>query len=92
MTVEEHIKEKIREKFSPLHFELVNESHLHKGHVGDDGSGQTHFKLMVVSRIFEKQDRIERHRLVMDVLKGAVSMGLHALSLTALTPEEYKKK
>lgn len=92
MSLTSMIKEKIEKAFQPEHFELINDSHKHRGHAGDNGSGETHFRLLVVSDGFFGLSRIQRHRVVYDVLDGAFSMGLHALSMRTLTPEEYKKQ
>lgn len=92
MSIEKRIRQKIAENLEPEYFELINESHKHKGHVGDDGSGETHFNLMVVSLRFDECNRIQRHRLVYAAVEELFSCGLHALSITALTPSEYKNK
>jgi BolA protein len=92
MTIEEQIKQKIEEKFQPEFLELINESHKHKGHAGDDGSGQTHFKLLVVSNAFEGCNRMQRHRLVYSALKQLFDAGLHALSIEACTSAEHVKE
>ncbi|MEM7679841.1 MAG: BolA family protein [Pseudomonadota bacterium] len=92
MSISKEIEDIIQEKFAPEHFELVNQSHLHEGHAGHDGSGESHFKLMVVSSVFESHNRVQRHRLVNSVLNDLFSRGLHALSVKAFTPAEYNSK
>lgn len=89
MTMDEMIKKKIEESFHPLVFELVNESKQHKGHAGDDGSGETHYNLLVVSERFEGVSRIERQRLVYQILAEPMRCGIHALSLRCLSKQEY---
>ncbi len=89
MNMEDKIKKAIEDSFSPEHFQLVNESHKHKGHAGDDGSGQTHFQLLVVSRKFENCNRVQRQRMVNEALAVCFEEGLHALSMTLSTPEEF---
>jgi stress-induced morphogen len=73
---------------SPVHFELENESDQHSGPKGRE----THFKLLIVSPQFENQSRVDRQRQVFDLLKNEMQTGLHALSLRALTPEEWEKQ
>ena len=90
MTVSAQIKQIIETDFDPVHFEIINESHKHKGHVGDDGTGDTHFRLLVVSSRFDGIGRVDRNRLVNNAVKHLFSKGLHALSMKALSPEEYK--
>ncbi len=86
MHMDELIKRLVEENLDPVEFELINESHRHVGHAGDDGSGQTHYKLIVVSSMFEGRSRIERQRLVMQVLESAFSKGLHAITMQLSTP------
>lgn len=81
-TVEDMIKEVIKREFPGDDYTLVNESHMHAGHAGDDGSGQTHFKLKVVSARFEGLSRVDAQRLVNGFLGGAFDSGLHAISLS----------
>lgn len=92
MNMEEQIKKKVEEFLAPEYFELENESHHHAGHSGDDGSGQTHFKLKIVSSKFEGCNRIQRHRLVHTFTNELMDKGLHALSLHLYTPAEHSKK
>ncbi|MCF8495766.1 MAG: BolA family transcriptional regulator [Alphaproteobacteria bacterium] len=91
MTLSDLIRKKITEHFEPEHLLLVNESHKHRGHAGDDGSGETHFYLEVSSARFIGKSRLERHRLVYAALDGFFPAGLHALSLKTFLPGEFKK-
>ncbi len=88
MSITQTIKDIIEKDFSPIHYELINESHKHAGHAGDDGSGETNYKLMVVSNSFEGLSRVERQRLVNTALGGVYRSGLHALSFKLLTEKE----
>ncbi len=88
MTVSERIKHKIEQGLAPTHLEIINESHKHKGHGGYHPSGESHFKLVVVSALFIGKSRVERQRSVYGLLSAEFDDGLHALSLTTLTPDE----
>lgn len=88
MTIEDKIKQIIQNEFTPTHLEVINESHKHAGHAGDDGSGQTHFKLIVVSNLFEEQSRVERQKSVNASIKNLFDKGLHAISMHLSTPDE----
>jgi BolA family transcriptional regulator, general stress-responsive regulator len=71
----------------PERVELVDESHKHVGHEGArDGRG--HFALTIVSRRFEGEHLLARHRRVYDALGELMLSDIHALSLRALTPQE----
>lgn len=87
MSIEELIKEKILQNLNVTQCEVINESAKHKGHVGDDGSGQTHFKLMVVSSDFEGLSPVARQRLVNSIINPLFDKGLHAISMR-LIPEK----
>lgn len=80
----------IRSRLAPLQaeaIELEDESHLHVGHAGA-ASGGGHYKLEVVSSRFNGLSLIARHRLVYDCLRDLMQREIHALTLTALAPEE----
>jgi BolA family transcriptional regulator, general stress-responsive regulator len=71
----------------PVEFELVDESHKHVGHAGArDGRG--HFALTVVSRQFEGEGMLARHRRIYAALAELMESDIHALSLKALTPDQ----
>ena len=67
--------------------QLVDESALHAGHAGA-ASGAGHYRLRVISPLFQGQNRIHRHRLVYDCLRDLMHTEIHALAITALTPAE----
>lgn len=81
MSLEEEIRKLLEKDFMPSHLTLTNESAKHRGHSGDDGSGQTHFKLELISKRFLGLSRVERERLVLICLKPAFEKGLHAITM-----------
>jgi BolA protein len=88
MSIEQSIREKLTEAFQPDALDVVNESHLHAGHAGSPGTGESHFAVKVVSAAFAGKSRLERHRMVNDVLAEEMSGNIHALALATLAPEE----
>jgi len=82
------IETKLRETFSPTYLKVVDESHLHVGHANYKPGGESHFNVTVVSSAFCGLNRIQRHQKVYDCLKNELKNGVHALSLTTLSPEE----
>ena len=46
------IKKKLEEKFNPYQLNVIDESHLHEGHVGAKPEGETHFKVEMKSNKF----------------------------------------
>jgi len=72
----------------PRIFEFQDDSHLHVGHAGNRGGGP--YRTLVVSPLLRGLTRLERQRTVKGLLQDLFSDGLiHALSIKALTPEEY---
>lgn len=92
MTRDERIKD-ILKQLNPIVFELKNDSDKHAGHTGQMGvepTGETHYKLKIVSDVFKGMGRVDRQRKVYDLLRSEFNSGLHALELKTLTPEEAK--
>mgnify|MGYP001116323487 CR=1 FL=1 len=71
----------------PETFNLEDESAQHKGHAGA-ASGGGHFRLTLVSPKFRDLSTVARHRLVYEAMGELMQREIHALSITALTPEE----
>jgi BolA protein len=88
MSVEDRIREKLTKAFAPAALEVINDSARHAGHAGSPQTGESHFSIKVVSAAFAGKSRLERHRMVNDVLADELKGKLHALAVSALTPEE----
>ena len=92
MTASRPMAEKLRHKFQaafkPLELVIEDESAHHVGHSGAPEGGQSHFRVRIVSAAFAGLSRLERHRKVYAVASDEIAVGLHALALTTLTPEE----
>jgi len=67
--------------FSPTRLEVVNESHRHVGHAGDDGSGQSHWAVLIRAPALAGMSRLARHRAIHAALGPAIMGRLHALAL-----------
>ncbi len=88
MRIAEAIRVKITDALAPAGLEIVDESHLHSGHAGARPGGDSHFRVRVTAAAFAGLSRVERQRLVTGLLEAEFAAGLHALSLTTLTPAE----
>lgn len=86
MSIENEIHEKLEAEFTPVALEVINESHQHAGHSGDDGSGESHFRVVIQSRAFSGMSRVARHRAVHAALGKELIARIHALALD-ITPE-----
>ncbi len=71
----------------PVAVEIIDDSAKHAGHAGAR-SGGGHFRLSIVSPRFAGCRTMERHRLVYDALGPLMKREIHALSITAKTPDE----
>lgn len=81
------IKGKIAQALTPSFLEIINESDKHHNHPGSPNTGQSHYRLKIVSSTFEGMSRLKRHKLVYDILSEEMKK-IHALALTTKTPEE----
>jgi BolA protein len=88
MKVAASIEAKLRAGLAPARLVVVDESHLHHGHAGARPGGESHFRVEVVAAAFEGLSRVARQRRVYDLLAGELSGPVHALSVTARTPQE----
>lgn len=86
MTVTQKIEEKLHSAFSPVHLEIINESHLHSGHAGSPGTGESHFRIDIKAASFENKSRIECHRMIHDTLAEELEGPVHALAIKASAP------
>ncbi|MEM7570499.1 MAG: BolA family protein [Pseudomonadota bacterium] len=85
------IEDKLTKTFAPIALDVIDQSHLHAGHAGAREGGQTHFKVIMVSDVFEGKTRVARQRLVHAELKAELEERVHALSLSLRTPTEAEK-
>ena len=74
----------------PLSLELVDESAQHAGHAGAAPGGETHWRLSIVSPRFAGQSKVARHRMVYQALGELMQHPIHALAISARSPEETK--
>ena len=81
------IEEKLTDAFSPEMLLVKDQSHLHAGHEGAK-SGGGHFDVRIVSEAFQGQRPLQRHRQVFDALGSMMEAEIHALRITAKTPDE----
>jgi BolA protein len=84
--IENLINSKILATFTPTHFEIVNESFKHSVPKGSE----SHFKVLVVSDMFEGKSLIDRHRMVNHCLGEELKASIHALSIQAKTTKQFE--
>jgi BolA protein len=80
MAVKDEIEARLVAAFAPERLEVVNESHRHAGHAGDDGSGESHFRILIRAAALAAMPRLARHRAVHQAL-GDLNQRVHAIAL-----------
>jgi BolA protein len=88
MRVADSIERKLREALVPERLAVIDQSHLHAGHAGARPEGETHFRVEIVAAAFQGLSRVARERTVQKVLAAELNGPVHALSVSASTPEE----
>lgn len=74
--------------FAPTELQIINDSATHRGHSGDDGSGESHFTIVIESAGFAGVSRLQRQRLVNAALGDIPGNRVHALAIKARAPGE----
>ena len=88
MTRAERIEQALTGALVPTRLMVADDSHKHAGHAGARPEGETHYRIEVVSAAFEGKSRVERQRLVNEILAAEFDGGLHALQMKTLAPAE----
>jgi BolA protein len=88
MSAEALIKERLMIALEPQRLDVVNESELHAGHRGSPGTGESHFRLLIVSPKFLGKSRVERHRMVNEALGDLMQGRVHAMAMRTYAPGE----
>lgn len=88
MSAETRIREKLSHAFDPTELIIENESERHAGHRSSPGTGESHFRVTIVSKAFAGKSRLERHRMVNEAVKDELKGPVHAFAITAKTPGE----
>jgi BolA family transcriptional regulator, general stress-responsive regulator len=86
--VVEIIEERLRASLQPTRLIVSNDSAQHRGHAGDDGSGESHFSVTVEAAAFAGKSRVERQRMINSALRDLLAERVHALAIRASAPGE----
>ena len=84
--VRQQIIDKLTQSFSPVHLEVIDESHLHAGHAGASEEGESHFRVKITSQAFAGKMLVQRHRMVNETLADELAGPVHALAIKADAP------
>jgi BolA protein len=84
---QELIESRLGQALAPTKLVVIDESHQHIGHEGAKG-GASHFALTIVSEAFTGLSSVKRHQLIYSHLTDLIPQEIHALKITAKTPQE----
>lgn len=87
-SVAQEITQLLTEAFAPSRLEVMNDSAKHRGHMGDDGSDESHFTVAIESDAFAGKSRLQRQRMVNGALGDIPGQRVHALAIKATAPGE----
>ncbi len=74
------IRQRLEAALQPTTCEVIDESHLHRGHAGArDGRG--HFRLRIAAPALHGLRRLEAHRRVYEALGDLMETEIHALAI-----------
>ena len=82
------IDQRLRAALAPIRLTVTNDSARHRGHAGDDGSGESHFTVEIVAPAFAGLSRLARQRAVNAALGDLLRERVHALAIRARAPGE----
>jgi BolA family transcriptional regulator, general stress-responsive regulator len=88
MSAEVRLREKLMVALEPTRLDIVNESELHAGHRSSPNTGESHFRILIVSPRFAGVSRVGRHRMVNAAIADELSGRIHALALSTYAPGE----
>lgn len=86
--IEQEIRDLLTTAFAPSRLDVSNDSASHRGHSGDDGSGESHFTVEIESPAFAGVSRLKRQRMVNSALGDIPGERVHALAIRARAPGE----
>lgn len=88
MSAETRLRDKLMFALSPVRLDIINESEMHAGHRSSPGTGESHFRILIVADAFAGKSRVDRHRMVNSALGEEVGGRIHALALSTYAPGE----
>ena len=84
------IEEIIKQNINFEYYKIDDVSESHRGHSGFVEGQETHINILIVSDDFKNLNRVARQRLLNELLFEEFKNGLHAVSYSLFSKEEYK--
>ena len=86
MDTKERIAAVLSKALQPASLDVIDESHLHKGHAGHRPEGETHYRVKITAEAFRGKSRLDMHRTINALLADELAAGVHALAIEAKAP------
>ena len=84
--VQQEMERLLTQAFSPTRRAVLTDCASHAGHSGDDGSGESHFTVVIEAPAFADKSRLDRQRMVNKALGDIPGERVHALAIQASAP------
>ena len=88
MIIQQEIQQQLNQQLSPVFLDVANESDQHSV----PPNSETHFKVVLVSELFDGKRQVARHQLVYAALQSQLAGPVHALALHTYTPLEWQQR
>ncbi len=88
VSIQIEMEKMLTDAFAPVRLAVINDSAKHSGHSGDDGSGESHFTVVIEAEAFAGVSRVNRQRMVNKALGDLPGQRVHALAIKASAPGE----
>ena len=87
------IETKLKEKFSPVHIDLVDKSHTHTPdkHIETMKDKERLYDLTIIAEVFKPMSLVERHMAIYDELDIVNNPKIHGIKIKASSPDEIDK-
>ena len=81
MNRKQRIYKLLLKQFNEFELDIVDNSHLHKGHNKFDGNNETHIEIIMQSKSKQKFDRLSIHRKINEIIHDEFNTGLHSIEI-----------
>lgn len=81
------VGQRLTQALAAVRLDIKDVTHRHRRHA-EAQDGRAHFEVRIVSPRFEGATRLARHRMVYEALDDLMTTDIHALKITALTPDQ----
>ena len=87
------IETKLKEKFLPIHINLVDKTHTHTSdkHIETMKDKERLYELTIIADAFKPMSLVERHKAIYKELDIMNNPGIHGIKIKASSPEEWRK-